>query len=278
VYRDLDALERAGLPLERTLQNGEARIRLDAEALGSKAWTRDEALALALARAALSPLAGTRLERALAGIARRDEANLPVSVVDRRRPAAAAITAALERAVLDGRRVRARYRSTSDKLPRERELDPVEIRLHEGAAYVVAYDVEADSFKTFKASRFEEVRLLEELTAARARYDRERQHAHAVGVWSGAPVDVTIRLGAAVARFAQEWPLRLDQAVVEEPDGSVLVSARVAGQVETLRWVLGWGRNAEVIRPPSLRNALRDELAAALERYGLSQTADTAVG
>jgi len=50
---------------------------------------------------------------------------------------------------------------------------------------------------------------------------------------------------------------------VIEPDGDcVVVRARVAGLEEVTRWVLRWGKDAEVLEPPALRERLRAEVQA----------------
>jgi len=57
------------------------------------------------------------------------------------------------------------------------------------------------------------------------------------------------------------------QRLRELPGGRLELTARVADAVEVRRWLLGFGAEAEVIAPVSLREALRAEaarLAAAL--------------
>jgi proteasome accessory factor B len=80
-------------------------------------------------------------------------------------------------------------------------------------------------------------------------------------------VEVEIVLSARKARFLREWPLSEQQEVLPQEDGSVRVKALVAGLAEVSKWVLSWGRDATVLSPPELRQALQEELSAALATY-----------
>lgn len=98
-------------------------------------------------------------------------------------------------------------------------------------------------------------------------YDPDEVFRHTVGIWSGEPVDVVIRLSEMGARFLADWPLSEEQRVEPLPDGGAVVRATVAGDVEVLRWVTRWGRHAEVLKPERLRAMVADELRAALRAY-----------
>ena len=43
------------------------------------------------------------------------------------------------------------------------------------------------------------------------------------------------------------------------PDGSITLTLSTSGSRDLLRWLLSFGSGAEIISPPSLRDALRDE-------------------
>lgn len=59
------------------------------------------------------------------------------------------IVRVLEKAIEAKRRVRAAYQGLADDEPRERMLEPIEIRVHEAQTYLMAFDVEEQRLKTF---------------------------------------------------------------------------------------------------------------------------------
>jgi predicted DNA-binding transcriptional regulator YafY len=82
------------------------------------------------------------------------------------------------------------------------------------------------------------------------------------------PVEVVIRFSAGVARRAAETRWHPSQVLAEQPDGALVWRGRVAGLREIRIWILGWGADAEVLEPASLRDDLAAELRRAADLYG----------
>ena len=141
------------------------------------------------------------------------------------------------------------------------------LRLVNSQLYLVAFDLERKDWRIFKVFRIANVDLLQERAVNHPGYEEEKLFGRSVKTWIGDEVEVAFRLSAEVARLASEYPLAPDWIVEDQTDGSVIVRARVAGIVETSRWVLGGGKHAVALEPPELRNAVLDELKGALEGY-----------
>lgn len=267
VYRDLEFLQAAGATLEVDKVNGEARYRVldgPARVVGSPMC----AVALDLALATLAPLKGTKLYGELGALRKelRATSGGPKVVLREAQqgPSESSLLGTLERAIEQGRELVIVYRGARDAEAVERRVWPLELELAKGQLYVLAHDPGRREARTFKVARIERATLGPAFDrAALAPVPR----AASVVVWRAAPVAVVVRLAPEVARFAQEYPLRADQRLEPMPDGSVKVHAEVAGPEETMRWVLSWGRHAEVLAPVSLRAKLRGELGAALAAY-----------
>lgn len=116
--------------------------------------------------------------------------------------------------------------------------------------------------------------MLEERADPHDDYDDERIFANAAKIWDGPPVEVVVRISPRAARFVEEWPLVRSQQVEAQPDGAVLVRARVNGTVEAMRWVLRWGKDAQVIAPEELRAAVLAELLRAIAAYAGQAVSD----
>jgi proteasome accessory factor C len=267
-YRDVTFLRDLGAPIVDSIVNGEARYRLRSAALPPLV-PRLRRAALELACEALGVLRGSRLfaeiERLRESVARSPTSRAVARAASSSSSAAPEVLDAIERAIDHGRALRVLYRGAKDAEPRERHIVPLEMRLVKGHVYLEAHDLEARVGRTFKVARIlaatsAETIDLRSLPAAVS-------DSASVVVWSGDPIQVEIRIAPEVVRFLAEYPLHPDQTVTAQADGSALVRARVAGHQEVSKWVLGWGRNAEVRSPPSLRIYVRDELAAALGPY-----------
>ena len=57
------------------------------------------------------------------------------------------------------------------------------------------------------------------------------------------------------------------QTIEKQKDGSILFTAEVAGTEEIKFWIMNWGSKALVLEPESLRNEIREEAEAMLQKY-----------
>lgn len=271
VYRYLRLLEDAGVPIASERVNGEVRYNLRRDALPALGPGSAGRIALAVAREMLTPLDGTRAAQEL-------DACLAALGVEGARPIVSArpitpthrpeVAAVIEAALESKRQLEMRYRAASTGRTERRLVDPAALRLDRSDVYLVAWDHRRDDWRTFKLARVLHAKALPNKVAPHPAYDEDELFGHAVRAWHGEPVDVRVRLSADVAPVAAEYPLVPDQRLLPQPDGSVIVEARVAGIIETTRWVLGWGAAAEALGPPGLRTAVEVELTGAIAHYG----------
>ena len=75
-----------------------------------------------------------------------------------------------------------------------------------------------------------------------------------------------VRFAADQAPYVRERIWHPSQQLEELPDGRVVLRLRAGGFFEIRSWVLGFGAAAEVLEPEELREAVREEMRAALGR------------
>lgn len=278
LYRDLRTLQEAGFPIETEVQNGEVRYRLLGEPMPPVQPTLRQVLALRLARSMLAPLEGTKILRELDALLPRKprpEERSPAVLVPAPQPVAKpSIVAAVERGMIGGQRVTFMYAATRGA-PSRRKVDPLALHVRDGQVYLNAFDVEKGALRTFKIARMSDPEVLDEKAPHHAEYDESRVFAHAAKIWDGPLVDVAVRISPRAARFVKEWPLLPSQELEEQADGAVIVRARVSGTVEAMRWVLRWGKDAQVLAPDELRAAVLTELLRAIAAYAGQVVSDS---
>ncbi|MEW5847826.1 MAG: WYL domain-containing protein [Myxococcota bacterium] len=270
VYRDLETLEEAGVPIRTETVNGETRYLLE-WSLPPLRPTPMQVAAILMLRQVMTPLEGTEILRELDGLlaamAPPRVAELPVTLAPSAHPQVPGdVIRAMETAVAQRRRLAFLYRKPGGS-PERRVVDPQELRLHEDQLYLVAFDTQRNDWRVFKPARAEQPEILDEPAAQRPDYDPQRIFANSMGIWSGDTVEVAVRIRAQVAPLIHEWPLSDTQTLAPQPDGAVVVRAHVAGTMEALHWVLRWGRNAEALEPAFFREQVRAELETALSPY-----------
>lgn len=87
------------------------------------------------------------------------------------------------------------------------------------------------------------------------------------GVFQGKPIQVKIRFSAQAAGYVQEKKWHESQTLTNSPDGSVVLDMEVAGIREVKLWIMGWGAQAEVLAPDTLKKEIKQEIQAMRDLY-----------
>ncbi len=78
---------------------------------------------------------------------------------------------------------------------------------------------------------------------------------------------VVVRFAPTVAARVAETRWHPSQELARQPDGSLRWTATVSGTREVRIWILGWGPDAEVLEPATLREEIAGMVRAAAEQY-----------
>jgi proteasome accessory factor C len=166
----------------------------------------------------------------------------------------------LREAAAAHRRLSIEYFAASTGEWTKREIDPEEVFSGMGRWYVVAWDVDADAERLFRADRIRSLEPTGESFRPRGLQGAGRD------LYSPTSEDVAVRLRLRPeARWIAEYYATTD--VEELPDGGVEVTlpARQLGWVARL--LLRVGPGADVIDPPELRDEVLRLAAESLDRY-----------
>lgn len=284
IQRDISFMrDQLGLPLEYDALRHGYYYTQEVSEFPLLHLSRNDLVALFLARHALEPLRGTRLERMLAAsfskIAeacpgevsiRWDELDSGFSVKAAGvLPADVTLFGDLLDAVTARREVSFDYHKLTSTRPEHRVVQPYHVGQIEHGWYLVAYDPARKAMRTFALQR------LTNLQVMRAKFERDprfsaRTHlSGGFGVWSydvkeSQAQAIRIRFEGYAARVVGERMWHVSQEIVPlKPDGSLIeFRAQLDGLEEITRWVLSWGSKAQVLGPPALKKRVQDELRA----------------
>lgn len=147
-----------------------------------------------------------------------------------------------------------------------RTIDPYGFILSTGRVYCVAYDHGRREQRTFAVDNIHHPDVLGSTFTKPQDFNIEEFAAESIsGVLHGShTTHVRVRFDARVAKAAIAARVLAGREIDRHSDGSVEISYRVADTDELVRWVLGWGAQAEVLAPDEVRlraAALVDEMA-----------------
>jgi proteasome accessory factor B len=280
--RYLQALSAAGEPLYE-LRDGRRKVwRLMASARRDAiVLTRAQMTALFLSRRVFDFLAGTGFKEDLDDVFQRLEATL------KRRDLEAARN--LDKKIFDVNEAPHIYADRGDDVndivtallseeqlrlshggdgPRKRTLfDPYTLLVYKKGLYLVGYSHRHAGIRTLS---LDDVRDVEWMRGARfeypASYDPSQVAHGAFGLIRGPTTRVRIFFSEKVARFIRRRQWHPTQRI-RRVEGGIELAMVLDGTRELVSWVLGWGAEAELIEPESLRDELMREAVRMAGRY-----------
>lgn len=150
----------------------------------------------------------------------------------------------------------------------KRQIDPHKVWFSQGSLYVIGYCHLRKDMRTFSVDRIKYLTLTEVTFQVRKDFDFEKYRSHSLQVSRSKEVfRLHIRFTEEAATLIQERKWFPKQKIEIKRDGSVELTAEATGMTEILHWVLGFGANAEVLAPVSLRELIQGELREAMSHY-----------
>ena len=174
----------------------------------------------------------------------------------------------LEDAVNDHSRVKLVYRSQKSNQTKEYVIDPYALVFRRHSWYLIAFCLEHDKVIQFKLARIVSVTNTDIKFDLPADFSLEKYFHLSWESWAGGePTVVKVKFSPAVAQIVSEAKRHPSQVTYPQPDGSVIFEVTVSGIEEIAIWIMGYGKDAEVIEPKSLRNFVIDHAKGVLAHY-----------
>jgi predicted DNA-binding transcriptional regulator YafY len=286
IWRDLRVLEDAGFPIyDEPGADGRRslwRVRDDFKQRLPLKLTLAELAALVMSRDLLAPVGASVLGPAVTaaydkiiGVLSKDARAL---LDEMRRTIGVRMLGAklqspvdnfvprLQTALVERRMVRIRYHSFHRDEESGRTVEPYHLTYFNGGLYLVAYCHLRKAIRIFAVERVRALDILKTKFMPPADFDVASYLNNALGILRGDLVTVRVAFVPAVARYIRERLWHPSQQFRDLSDGRLEVTLKVADTLEVRRWILGYGVQAEVLAPASLREALRLEATALAAR------------
>ncbi len=170
----------------------------------------------------------------------------------------------LGQAWVSRQRARIAYCSIEAESPTSRIIEPyfIEPAAAGRSSYVIAYCCLKNEIRTFKVERIESVYLTGEYYEIPEDFDANKYLSPSLGiiVTHEEAKSVNLRFKPELARIIGESVWHPSQELKKKPDGSLLMKMTVNETPELVSWILGWGDRVEVIGPESLRSTIKKKV------------------
>lgn len=273
IFRDLDLLRSSGVPLCYDEDQQQYHIAGN-NYLPPTNFTPEEALALIVLCHEMGDRAGlpffnparsaaVKLESALPGRLRdqlREVINslriqpLPKNPLVGKRP----VYDQLLEAIAKRHSVRLRYRSLNEGEEIRTKLNPYQLFFSRRSWYVAGRSSLHRATRTFNLGRIAEIEILDDRYQIPRGFSIERflRNAWHLIPEPGPDRDVVIRFGKMVAQNVSEVIWHKTQQLTFNKDGTLDFQVTVSGLNEISWWILGYGDQAEVLKPLELRRLI----------------------
>ncbi|GAB4131213.1 helix-turn-helix transcriptional regulator [Thermopirellula anaerolimosa] len=286
IRRDLETFALAGFPIEETVvEYGRKRWKLRGDASSQGVFLAyDEAIALHLGRSFMEPLAGTMFWEAAQSAFQKIRTMFKPDALRYVQQLAGAFHATtfgrcdysrmadlideLVIAVEERKVVQLSYRSLKAKETATYPVCPYGFTFHRGALYLVGLAVKHNEIRHWKMNRVENVETTAETFEIPEDFSLKEHLAKSFGIFQGeGDHHVRVLFSPQVARYVSESQWHASQTLLPQSDGSLIAEFDLDGTEEIARWVLSFGKHAEVLDPPDLRAAVAAEVAEMNHRY-----------
>jgi predicted DNA-binding transcriptional regulator YafY len=185
--------------------------------------------------------------------------------LDERGERAFALLSAAERA---SRSVRFSYVDKDGKHTL-RTVDPYGFVVSSGRIYCIAYDHTRKDRRSFAIDSIDEAVTLGQTFVKPADFDVETWAASSVSgvIHSGTPAEVHVRFSPRVAKAAIAARVVAERDVRRLGDGSADIVFHIDDVDEIVRWILGWGDQAEIVGPPEVRKRMGSLVDSISKKY-----------
>ncbi|MFT3839630.1 MAG: WYL domain-containing protein [Myxococcaceae bacterium] len=266
LLEELDLLTLVGRPpfqpddfIDIYVEDDKVYVDLDQRLSRPPRLTAAEGVALAAAAELLRPAARDALKSALSKL----EKVLPEAARDRYRQMARQLDVSVEaplglaplsQAIVEHREVEFDYFAAGTGQTGKRSVQPHELFAHRGQWYLSAWDTNRKDERLFRLDRIAQLTLTERAFKPSGAPKSLRPHE--------GDQKVTVRFSAQAAPFLVE---RFGAAARKEPGGGLTVEVPGDSMRWLTQWVLSFGGDAEVISPPSAREAVARAAKASIE-------------
>ena len=152
--------------------------------------------------------------------------------------------------------------------PVSRDVDPYKLWYVNNGLYLVGCDHRSEDLRIFAVERITSVSLTNRRFQIPSSFNFDKFSESAFGMIGGEAQEVEIRFSKQQAPYIRERIWHPSQSVATERNGRIVLRLKVADLGEVKRWLIGFGAEALVLKPSSLRREIAAECARIIRRRG----------
>lgn len=166
-----------------------------------------------------------------------------------------------------GRAISISYFSINKNSVNLEKLDAYNLIFKEGLWYVIGYCHRKDSIEAFEVSRIKDFKITNEIYMRPYDFSLKDYLKNNLTLFKGEKIKITIKFNEEVSSFIKDGKWHVSEELEHLKDGSVLFTMHLDETDEIIKWIMGFGKNAEIIEPQELREEIKKELEEMYKIY-----------
>jgi len=173
-------------------------------------------------------------------------------------------------AIRERKAVKFEYQKFSGEPSRHYIIHPYLLKEYRNRWYVIGFNPEKEATVVFGLDRvLNELELTNKTFQRNQSFDADRYFKHSLGITAldEEPEKIRLRFSAISGKYVESQPWHKSQSIVAQTKNSTEVELFLCITRELIMQILSYGNDVEVLKPQKLRQAISDNLKAALKSY-----------
>ncbi len=159
------------------------------------------------------------------------------------------------------------YHSFSDDRHKQLTIDPLHLFEHGGGLYLFATTSDSGEIRMLAVERIDRIEMADCQFAYPKGFDPAKWLEEAFTIYGDDQFETKIWFSSDQARYIKERTWAKQQKIIDQKDGSIILEMATSGRWDVMRWVMGFGGQAEILMPADLREEIQQEIESAQKRY-----------
>ncbi|MGH7452757.1 MAG: helix-turn-helix transcriptional regulator, partial [bacterium] len=158
-----------------------------------------------------------------------------------------------------------KYRKLADETVSGLTVEPYLLYFRDRAWYLVAWNPQREAHRIYRLDRIDKLQV-EKQTFRPRPFNAEEYFRGSFGIMVDAPQHLRVRF-TGLAKEIVKKDGRFPPDEMREENGALILDKVISGEILWLRWILGFGGEAEILEPAALREKAVTMLRAGLQVY-----------
>ncbi|MDZ7361951.1 MAG: WYL domain-containing protein [candidate division KSB1 bacterium] len=158
-----------------------------------------------------------------------------------------------------------KYRKLADEVVSGLTVEPYLLYFRDRAWYLVAWNPQREAHRIYRLDRIDKLRVEKQIFTPRP-FNAEEYFRGSFGIVVDAPQRLRARF-TGLAKEIVKKDGRFSPEEMREENGALILDKIIKGEILYLRWILGFGGEAEILEPAAMREKAVRMLREGLEKY-----------